>query len=606
MPKSAIGLVTASLFFGCTGPRSSLSPEAFPPPFEHRAYPFVVRDTTGKLLDHPFMGGLNLPRPQFADIDGDGDHDLFIQEVTGHVKFFENAGSAEVARYIWRSDQYQGLDVGEWYRFVDLDDDGDFDLLGEIPFSYIRLFRNEGSPTNPSFVADFDSLRDADGMPLFADRQNIPHFTDLDCDGRMDLFIGRIDGTVRHYASIGMDERNVPIFQLVTDRFEDIEIVAQFASLHGANTLTFHDVDQDGDKDLFWGDFFESGVLLIPNTGSCAEPSLRSEPLPFPAEDPLSTSGYNAPVFVDIDGDGDHDFFVGVLGGAFNPNHSAAENFYFLEADGTDYSLRTRSYLSSIDIGSESIPEFADLDGDGDQDLLISNKIEPGAFDTGHIYHFENRSADAAPEFVLRGHLGISGRFHYAPAIADLDADGDLDMLAGTWGKGIAFFRNEGTPDRPVFALVQEGYVKLTRGSNATPVLVDIDGDGDLDLFVGESSGDLNFYRNSGSASEPVFELVSDKFDGIDVGRRSTPTFADLDGDGDMDMIIGRESSSAVLYRNVGDAENPHFEDAGTLALPLPIYAVPKFVDLDSDGDLDLFSGGLGGGLVYFENRSIK
>ncbi len=605
MLKYAATFALAAILAGCAGPRGALGPATFPPPFEHRAYPFVVRDSSGGVLEHAFMGGLNLPRPQFADVDGDGDHDLFVQELTGEIKFFENVGSPSEARFVWRTDQYLGLDVGEWYRFVDLDDDGDLDLLGEMPYSYVRLFRNEGSPTAPRFVPDADSLRDADGEPLFADRQNIPHFTDLDCDGRMDLFVGRVDGTVRRYESIGRDERDIPRFRLVTDRFEDIEIVSQFGTMHGANTMTFHDVDKDGDLDLFWGDFFEPGVLLIPNTGSCEQPSLRGEPLPFPTENPVSTSGYNAPIFTDIDADGDEDLFVGVLGGAFNPNHTSAENLYFLEADGQEFTLRTRTFLRSIDIGAETIPTFADLDADGDLDLLLSNKIEADAFDTAAIYHFENQGGAGDPDFVLRGRLDITGRFHYAPAIADLDADGDLDMLAGTWNKGIAYFRNDGSPASPAFTLVQDGYVKLTRGSNSTPALVDIDADGDMDLFVGESSGDLNFYRNVGDAAEPAFELVSDKFEGIDVGRRSTPTFADLDMDGDMDLIVGREGRSAQLFRNNGTAQLPLFEDTGPLDIPLPIYAVPKFADIDGDGDLDLFSGGLGGGLVYYENLTF-
>ena len=218
MPKYTITLAAIGLLAGCAGPRAALGPTTFPPLFEHRAYPFVVRDTTGSVLEHAFMGGLNLPRPQFADIDGDGDHDLFVQELTGEVKFFENAGSPSQARFVWRTDQYLGIDVGEWYRFVDLDGDGDYDLLGEMPYSYIRLFRNVGSRAAPHFVPDADSLRDVDGVPLFADRQNIPHFTDLDCDGLMDLFVGRVDGTVRRYESIGMDERNIPRFRMVTDR----------------------------------------------------------------------------------------------------------------------------------------------------------------------------------------------------------------------------------------------------------------------------------------------------------------------------------------------------------------------------------------------------
>ncbi len=600
--RLVLGLASV-LFAGCATTQE-ISPEApaFPPSYVHEVYGIEVFNSDGEILDHPFHGGLNLPRPQLVDIDGDGDLDLFVQELTGYVKYFENTGSATDPSFTWRSDQYRNLDVGEWYRFVDLDQDGDYDLMGETPFSYVRLFRNEGTATAPSFTAPLDSLRDAEGVPLFMDRQNIPTITDLDCDGLLDLFIGRVSGTVLHYESIGSDDSGLPRFALVTNRFEDIEIVGMFTTLHGANALTFHDVDNDGDEDLFWGDFFEAGVLLIANTGTCADPNLRNEPIAYPPDDPVKTSGYNSVLFADLDGDGDSELLFGVLGGAFNPNTSAAENFYHLDRTPDGYSLTTKTLLSGIDVGADSYPVFADLDGDGDQDVLVSNKISAQDFETGEIFYFENISESGTLRWQQREPLDIGGHYNLAPAIADLDADGDLDMLVGTWNKGSLYFRNDGTPSAPNFVLDESNTVTLTRGSNSTPALVDIDADGDLDLFIGESSGDLNFYLNNGGPNAPKFDLVSDKFEEIDVGRRSVPRFADLDGDGDQDLILGREADGVVLYMNQGTAQAPIFVESGTLPAPFPILAVPAFIDIDNDGDLDVFSGGLGGGLLFFRN----
>ncbi len=600
-------LVILVTIAGCSGVHQSQVQTAapatttFPPVYQHQIYPFEVHDAEGALVDHPFLGGLNLPRPQLVDIDGDGDLDLFLQELTGQLMHFENIGSAKEPAFVWRTNRYSGLDVGEWYRFVDLDQDGDLDLLGELPYAYVRLFRNDGTPEVPDFGTVIDSLRDASGEPLFADRQNIPSLIDVDCDGLLDLFVGRLDGTVHHYESVGDDAQGIPRMQLITERFEDIEIVAQFGSLHGANALTFHDVDNDGDPDLFWGDFFEAGVLLIRNTGTCAAPNLRNEPEVFPEANPVLTSGYNATYFADVDADGDHDFFVGVLGGAFRPARTAVHNFYFLESADGGYELRTRQFVAQIDVGADSYPTFADLDGDGDQDLLLSNKIDQEDAGTGHIYHFENRSEAGQVALHLKGRLPLEGYHSFAPALQDLDGDGDLDMVAGTWNDGLRYFRNDGDRRTYRFTEVEAQSFKLTRGSYARPALVDIDADGDYDLFVGEASGELNFYRNDGTAIEPRFVLISDNFDDIDAGRMSAPSFTDLDGDQDWDLVIGCEAGEALVYLNRGDTTSFRFEAFGTLDVVLPFYSAPAFADLDQDGLADLFSGGMGGGLMYFQ-----
>jgi len=601
---TALGLIALFLASCVTVQVTDLASPAFPPSYTQEVYGIEVLGANGHPLDHPFHGGFNLPRPQLIDIDGDQDLDLFIQELTGQIKYFENTGSTTAPSFTWRSDQYRNLDVGEWYRFVDLDQDGDYDLIGETTFSYVRFFRNDGTPAAPSFAAPMDSLRDAEGTPLFMDRQNIPAILDLDCDGLLDLFIGRVSGTVIHYESIGSDESGLPRFQIVTDRFEDIEILGMFATLHGANALSFYDIDQDGDEDLFWGDFFEAGILLISNTGTCAEPNFRNEPVAYPPGDPIKTSGYNSVLFADLDGDSTSELIFGVLGGAFNPSSSAKENLYYMDPTPEGLILKTKTLLSAIDVGADSYPVFADLDGDGDQDLLISNKISPNDFNTAKIHYFENISIAEDLSWQERAPLDISGYYNLAPAVADLDADGDLDMLVGTWNKGSLYFRNEGTAEIPNFVLDKSMTVTLTRGSNSTPALVDIDADGDLDLFIGESSGDLNFYINSGTPSAPQFDLVSDKFEDIDIGRRSVPRFADLDGDGDQDLIIGQEVEGVILYMNEGTVQLPVFVESDTLPAPFPILATPAFIDIDMDGDLDVFSGGLGGGMLFFRNTT--
>ena len=154
---------------------------------------FPVYDENGRAYDPPFLGGFNVPRPQFADIDADGDVDLFVQERPGELMMFENVGGPNRPEFVWRTDRYQNLPVGEWARFVDFDRDGDLDLLSERLFSYVRYFRNDGTAQAADFTPVGDSVRDVAGEPLFADRQNIPNINDIDCDGDWDLFLGRVD-----------------------------------------------------------------------------------------------------------------------------------------------------------------------------------------------------------------------------------------------------------------------------------------------------------------------------------------------------------------------------------------------------------------------------
>jgi uncharacterized protein (DUF2141 family) len=565
--------------------------------------PFPVLDAAGRPYEHAFLGGFDVPRPQLVDIDADGDLDLFIQERSNELMFLENVGTPAAARFVWRTDRFAGVDIAEWYRFTDLDRDGLPDLLAEQPFSYIRYYHNVGSAEAPRFELAVDTLRRVDGEPLFSDRQNIPNATDLDCDGLTDLFIGRLTGTVARYERV--EGSGEPRFRLLSDRFEDIEIVtAVIGSMrHGANTMDFADHDGDGDVDLFWGDFFEPGLLLLENIGSCRNPSIRNTPVPFPAADPLRTTGYNAPAVGDLNGDGRPDMLVGVLGGAYNPTLSAVENLYFLEHTAETFAVRTTRFLYGIDVGSESIPALVDLDGDGDLDLLVGSKIEPSDGTTGRIHVFENVGSARRPSFRERAPLAMSGAYHYAPEAGDLDGDGRPDLLVGTWNDDVLHYRNMGAAGAAgpgQFELVAEPLVELTRGSNSTPALGDVDGDGDLDLFVGEASGTINFYRNAGTPKEPRFELVGDEWEGIDVGRRSHPSLVDLDGDGDLDLVIGNEDGELRVWRNRGTPAEPRFLEEPSARLPRLPYAAPAFGDLDGDGALDLVLGNMSGGLAFY------
>jgi hypothetical protein len=535
-----------------------------------------------------------------------------LQEVTGSVALFERVGEREgLPRFDFRTSRYGGLDVGEWFRFADVDQDGDLDLLAEQPYSYLKYYRNDSRRGAQAFSLAADTLRDTEGRAIFSDRQNIPQLGDLDCNRRADLLIGRLDGTVARYEADTGQGSGAPAFRLVSNEFEGIRIIGQQGtpgqmmpgafqpgpSMHGANTMALTDHDSDGDLDLFWGDFFEPGLLLIGNTGSCRSPNLRGQPVQFPVGDPILTSGYNAPTF-GRGGSDEMELVLGVLGGAYNPLRTSADNLYYLRRDSQGrWSLRSRHLLPVLDIGSETIPAVADLDRDGDLDLLVGNKLDPADLKSSRVYLLENVGSAGRPAFRMRKPLALPPRYHYAPRIGDLDGDGVPDLLLGQWGPRLAWYRLDG--DDP--AAVDTALVTITRGSNTVPALGDLDADGDLDLLIGESSGWLNYYENTGTRTRPVFTLVSDEYAGLKSGRRSAPLLADLDRDGDLDLLVGSELEGLTLYRNRGTRQVPRFVRDSSVLHSVPALAAPAAGDFDGDGDPDLVIGNVGGGAVYLE-----
>ena len=574
--------------------------------FERAIAPFPVLDASGRPHALPFLGGLDVPRPQFVDIDADRDLDLFVQEYSNALWFFENVGAPGAPAYEWRTNRYQDLDIGEWYRFVDVDADGRIDLLSELPFSNIRYYRNTGTPARARFELT-GPLRDSAGDPIFLDRQNIPALVDLDCDKRLDLFVGRVEGIVARYEA---DQPGGDRFSLITERFENIEIIGGIGggrptTRHGANALAFADFDGDTDLDLFWGDFFEPGMLLIENIGrTCNTPSFQVEPVPLPFAGSTRTSGYNAPAPADLDADGDLDFLMGVLGGSFNPVATSADNFYYWQRTSpTALELRTRRFLDGLDLGSESAPAVADFDGDGDLDLIVGNKIDPAAADAGRLTTFVNEGTAKAPRYRQADSTPVGGAYHLIPAAGDLDADGDVDLIVGTWNQDMLVVRNDGTRAAPKWTVDASAAVKLPRGSNAAPALADVDGDGDLDLFAGQANGAVSFYRNEGSRRSARFVLAAEQLGDIRAGRRSAPALIDLDGDKRLDLVIGREGGGLSAFRNATAGGALRFTEWPELAIPLPSLATPVFADFDGDGAVDLLSGSASGGLVYFRRR---
>lgn len=560
----------------------------------------VTKD--GQTLSIPFQGGINDPKVALVDIDDDNLFDLMIGKADGRLAWYRNIGTAQTAIWDLASERFASLDIGTWFRFVDIDKDGDFDLFCDSKANGVAFYRNN------TVGATFDFTLESTNYGNFVTGfNNTPDLVDIDNDGDLDFFFGNVGGTLEFYENTGTVGSPTWVFR--TNFYDSLLAypgagpkLTTSGGQHGFSNITFADYDADGDFDMFWGDIFNNSMYLFKNLGNATTSDLT-----WLTEDflPTPTKGYNHAAIADIDDDGDLDIIVGTANGAdinnlrLLRNVGTAQTPQYVE-DGVDF-------LGNIDIGSFSMPAVGDLDGDSDYDLLIGRS-------DGHLTYYENVGTPFEPalQFVTDQYLGISAGAGASPALADLDADGDLDLLLGNMMGRVEYWRNEGDQTNFAPVLVDNQLAGIKVDQLAIPKPVDLNDDGLLDLVVGEwdfnGKANLALYRNIGTPTEPVFVLQNAKL--LKRGSReiTIPEIFDYNDDGRPDLILGVRQAVVSLYHNM--TATGSFPDSMTLVLQpdvLPgndIGGQPAviFVDLDLDGDSDILVGEEDGGLNYYEH----
>ena len=492
-------------------------------------------------LTHPFSGGLNKPKIQWIDWDNDGDDDLFILDQDGYIRYMENISSDSEFKFAIRKTDMFEIYSGGWFYISDFDNDNDFDIATQ----------NHQDLQQASYYINNNGIMEYIGnLGIISDPVMTPTFADIDNDGDLDFFTGNYVGTVNFYENTGLIQ-NIPQYTYITNFWQEISIIGP-SLRHGASAIKFVDLDGDLDLDLSWGDYFQQSMYVIWNIGNVNTPLMNIDNVTqqFPQNDPIITSGQNMPSFTDIDGDGDLDLFASVLSGAYG--NQWVNNFIFYENTGSNinplYEYRTDNFLNGIDILLNSAPELYDIDNDGDDDLFVGTMVDPSVNPwTGRIYFYRNTGDINNPILELEDteFLGTDLGTDLSIVFGDLNSDSFPDAIVGNANGFLKIFINDGES-----FLFSEDIPNVDLSGTSTPELGDLDGDGDLDLIVGESNGNVSYFERI-DGENIVFSLISDSI----ITSSSTytaPELIDIDGDLDLDLLIGTGFDGIKLYTNQG------------------------------------------------------
>jgi hypothetical protein len=348
---------------------------------------------------------------------------------------------------------------------------------------------------------------------------------------------------------------------------------AQFSESDANIGATFNsssdlgDYDQDGDLDIIvtGENSGDPGTYISKNVGSGSFEFIFAD---------ITNLNEGAAKWADFDGDGDLDLLV------TGENFDEVPMTLIYENQGNDEFVDMEANLTNL---TNSAADVADVDDDGDIDFLISGEDENG---DNHTILYIN---DGSASFTASDQ--DFGLFDDGSAVfGDYDNDGDPDLFVNGWqqdiGRNAHIYKNDGSGN---FTDIEAGLTGVNR-TNRGAAWGDLDGDDDLDLiYVGHQQGEptTSYYRNEGGDSfNPVDHNIIDLQSG-------TVSFGDYDDDGDLDLYIAGENDrgedSGGLYDNDGSGSF----DFSSSSIATGEAGSSNWGDLDGDGDLDIVVTGL-------------
>ena len=346
-------------------------------------------------------------------------------------------------------------------------------------------------------------------------------------------------------------------------------------SADAAHSVFAADMDGDGDMDIISASLLDNTIAWYENNGA-ADPSWTASDIATSAAGAISVFA------ADMDGDGDMD----IISASYNDDTIA-----WYENNGAADPSWTASDIATSADGARSV-FAADLDGDGDMDIVSASVND----DT--IAWYKNNGA-ADPSFTAAD-IATNADGAYSVFAADMDGDGDMDIVSASYNDDtIAWYENNGASNpswtKAVIATSADGPWSV--------YAADMDGDGDMDIVSASSYDDtIAWYENNG-ASDPSWTAA----DIATSAESATSVYvADIDGDGDMDIISSSQSDNTIAWYENNGASDPSFT-AADIATDKDGAMSVFAADMDGDGDMDIVSASANDDTIaWYENTGFS
>ena len=523
-----------------------------------------------QVMQMPWCGGFNAPQFSRVDLNLDGKEDLIAfdradKQVTPLINM---GGTGQVSyKYAPVYKQKFPTSVG-WMLMRDFNNDGKKDAFYCHSYGAVSLSTNVSTSSLEfqNYSTSIDGPQYPGGIiPFYVPSSDIPAIYDVNGDGDIDILTFGVLGVTVEYI------KNQSIERTGNSDSLDFEL-----------------------RNYCWGHFLETGIqtnkLTLFDTCNYNVPGAEigiNRNSPTGSSRPLGGSNRHAGSTItafDNNGDSVADLLLGDV--SFN-NLVMAQNGGTLPDQNSSVTSQDTAYPSydvSVDVMLFPASYIEDVDNDGLNDLIVAPNTTELAENYDQIWFYKNIGTNKIPNFSFQRKNLFENQYidlgdKAIPEFFDYNGDGLMDIIVSNYGYfdrdsivyecKLSLYENTGTQAAPSFEFITDNYHSLDTlnlGKSLEPTFGDIDGDGDQDMILGNSEGYLHLFTNTaGAGNVASFSLTSSRLqsnlgDTIDVGQFSSPQLFDYDNDSDLDLIIGKMNGGIRYYENIGNPASYNFK----------------------------------------------